>query len=34
MAVVILGGGVSGLTTGVCLVEAGLDVTIQAPEVA
>lgn len=34
MAVVILGGGVSGLTTGVCLVEAGIDVTIQAPEVA
>ena len=34
MAVVILGGGVSGLTTGVCLLEAGIDVKIQAAEVA
>jgi len=34
MAVVILGGGVSGLTTGVCLLEAGIDVRILAPEVA
>jgi len=34
MAVVILGGGVSGLTTGICLVEAGIDVKILAPEVA
>lgn len=34
MAVVILGGGVSGLTTGICLAEAGISVKIRAPEVA